>query len=97
MKLSLDVPRPKSWDLIAMLVTAVGMVLMGANIATVSSSGTGATSLFVTIQLTVCMISLMLLGKTAKLGTIWGNLATVAGALVGMSGVLLAAALWVTG
>jgi hypothetical protein len=36
----------------------------------------------------------MLLGKTAKEGTWWGNLASLAAMMVGMSGVLLATALW---
>jgi hypothetical protein len=36
----------------------------------------------------------MLLGKTAKEGTGWGNFASIAGTFVGMGGVLLAAALW---
>jgi hypothetical protein len=35
------------------------------------------------------------LGKTSKEGTIWGNLAAIGGMFVGLSGVLLAAALWV--
>jgi hypothetical protein len=37
----------------------------------------------------------LLLGKTAKEGTIWGNLAAIGGMFIGVSGVLLAAALWV--
>lgn len=92
LKLKLDLPRPKLWDLIAAAVAAIGVVLAGANIQ--SSQGGGLTGFFVIAQLTVCLGSLMILGKTAKEGTIWGNLAAVGGMLVGMSGVLLAAALW---
>jgi hypothetical protein len=36
----------------------------------------------------------MVLGKTAKEGTIWGNLFAVGACVVGMSGVLLASAMW---
>jgi hypothetical protein len=46
-------------------------------------------------QLALGMISLLLLGKTAEEGTLWGNLAAVGGMFAGLSGVLLAAALWV--
>jgi len=54
----------------------------------------GATALFVFTQLAVSLVGLMLLGKTAKEGTGWGNLFSLLAMLVGMSGVLLAAALW---
>ena len=39
---------------------------------------------------------LLILGKTAKEGTWWGNLAAVGTMFVGMSGMLLAAAIWAT-
>ena len=65
-----------------------------------ASSGAPGTSLsgkltfiIVLIQLAVMSIALLVLGKTAKEGTIWGNLMAVAGMTAGMSGVLLAAAL----
>jgi hypothetical protein len=45
-------------------------------------------------QLLLACGGLMLLGKTAKEGTWWGNLAAVAACLLGITGVLLAAALW---
>jgi hypothetical protein len=40
------------------------------------------------------MGGVMVLGKTAKEGTWWGNCASVLALLVGVSGVLLSAALW---
>ena len=95
-----EVPKPKAWDLIAAFVVALGLAGAGANLtmalrqAPGESIGGGLTAAVVGFQLAVCVGSLLILGKTAKLGTLWGNLAAVAGILVGMSGVLLAAALW---
>jgi hypothetical protein len=57
--------------------------------------GSGTTALFVATQLLLASVSLLVLGKTAKEGTLWGNLAAVGGLLLGLSGVLLAAAMWV--
>ncbi len=48
------------------------------------------------VHLVVCCGGLMLLGKTAKEGTWWGNLAAVGTMFVGMSGMLVAAAVWAT-
>jgi hypothetical protein len=95
----ISVVKPKPWDLIALAVLAVGGVLSGVNmmLALRSSQGSisgGLTALFVTLQLVICLAGLMVLGKTAKEGTIWGNLFAVGACLVGMSGVLLASALW---
>lgn len=95
----LDVPKPTLWDLVALAVLAVGIVLTGANLFLARSIETGsisgaATGGFVTAQLVVCLAGLMVLGKTAKEGTIWGNLFAVGACFVGMSGVLLASALW---
>lgn len=95
LKLKLDLPRPKLWDLIAAAVAVSGVMLAGANIQ--GGGAPGRTGFFAFAQLAVCLGSLMVLGKTAKQGTIWGNLAAVAGMFVGMSGVLLAAALWAAG
>ena len=103
MKLSsikLNVPRPRLWDLVTGAALLLGCVLgvMNWSAAQGKPPGTSLSGVltlrFVLLQLLVCMASLMLLGKTAKEGTIWGNLAAVAGMFVGMSGVLLAAALW---
>ncbi len=98
--IKLDIPRPKIWDLVTGAVLVAGCVICfmnwGATQGTapgISLAG-GLTFRFVLLQLFVCLASLMLLGKTAKQGTIWGNLAAIGGSFVGMSGVLLAAALW---
>jgi len=95
-----EVQRPTRWDLITAAVLVVGLVLMGANFAVASRKPAGEpfpdglTSLFVFTQLGVSIVGLMLLGKTAKEGTWWGNIAAILAMLVGMGGVLLAAALW---
>ena len=52
---------------------------------------------FVLVQMAVCLGRLMVLGKTAKEGTIHGNLFSVGGMMIGLGGVLLAAALWAAG
>lgn len=98
--IKLDIPKPKLWDLITGGALLGGCALAGANLMAAqgkevgTSLSNGTTLLFVVVQLAVCVVCLLLLGKTAKAGTIWGNLAAVAGMFVGMSGVLLAAALW---
>ena len=95
----IDVVKPKRWDFIAFGVLAVAFVLSGANLHLALRQGEGAisggiTGAFVTIQLVLCLAGLMVLGKTAKEGTIWGNLFAVGACVAGMSGVLLASALW---
>ena len=96
----LDLPKPKKWDVAALGLCAAGVALVGANLMMVrgqppgSSISSTATSLFVVAQIAVSLGALFVLGKTAKEGTIWGNLLAVAGLFLGMSGVLLAAALW---
>lgn len=98
--IKLDLPRPKAWDLAAFGLLVAGLGVAGANLAAAgrheaAGSISGAlTFAFVLVQLAVGLASLMALGKTAKQGTIWGNLAAVAGMFVGISGVLLAAALY---
>lgn len=98
--LKLDLPRPTRWDLVAAAVLGAGLALTVADVLLAQKSGGGAalagrlTPLFVATQLAVSLGGLMVLGKTAKEGTIWGNLAAVAAMMVGMGGVLLAAALW---
>jgi hypothetical protein len=86
-----DLPRPTRWDLFAMGALAAGVVLGGATIALPRL----ATALMF-IQLIVACGGLMLLGKTAKEGTWWGNLAAIGAMLAGMGGMLLAAAIWAT-
>lgn len=97
---SFEIPKPKKWDLVAFGAVAAAGVVALFNLSQAQSQAPGVslsggfTLLVVLAQLTVSSISLLILGKTAKEGTIWGNLAAVAGMLAGVSGVLLAAALW---
>ena len=86
-----DLPRPTRWDLFAIGALLVGVVLAAATIA----QPRFATALMF-IQLIVSCGGLMLLGKTAKEGTWWGNLAAIGAMLAGMGGMLLAAAIWAT-
>lgn len=96
----IELPRPTRWDWFALGALLLGLILVGANLAAAFTKPEGApfpsglTPLFVFGHLIVSCGSLMLLGKTAKEGTGWGNFASIAGTFVGMSGVLLAAALW---
>jgi hypothetical protein len=95
----IDIVKPKPWDLIALAVLVAGAVLSGVNLMIARGTDQGAisgiaTAGFVTAQLIVCLLGLIVLGKTAKEGTIWGNLFAVGACFVGMSGVLLASALW---
>jgi hypothetical protein len=96
-----DFPKPTPWDLAALTMLALGGAAMVANLLAAKGTGPGSalsgtqTSLFATLGLAVCVGCLLLLGKTAKEGTIWGNLAAIGGMFIGVSGVLLAAALWV--
>lgn len=100
MPAKLTMPKFTIWDLASFGLVGIGVVLIVANWFTAySASGApgspGALTLaFVAAQLAVCLGSVLMLGKTAHGGTLWGNLAAVGGMFVGMSGVLLAAALW---
>jgi len=95
-----EITRPTRWDWIAAAVLAVGVVLIGADVTMAQRKAigapfpTGATALFVVVQLAVALGGLTLLGKTAKEGTGWGNLFALLALLVGMAGVLVAGALW---
>lgn len=96
----LEIPRPKPWDFGAALVLALSLAAAGGNLMIALGQAPGAsisnsiTLGFVLLQLLLATLGLLVLGKTAKLGTIWGNLLAVGALLIGMSGVLLAAALW---
>jgi hypothetical protein len=98
--LKLEIPKPKPWDLIALVALAGGFAVAVANVlfSGIARSGASVSSPltlgFVVVHLIVCLGSLMILGKTAKEGTIHGNLFAVGGMFVGLSGVMLAAALW---
>lgn len=96
-----DLPKPKAWDLAAIAAAAAGVAAAAAN-AVLAMGGeagqapsTGFTLGMIGLQVIILSASLLVLGKTAKHGTIWGNLAAVAGMFVGMSGILLAGAMWV--
>ena len=97
-----DVPRPTRWDWAAIGVLVLGLGLAVANVAVARTKPVGEpfpdglTTLFVFLQLAVSLGGLLLLGKTAKEGTWWGNLASLGATFLGMTGVLLAAALWAT-
>ena len=94
-------PKPKKWDLFALAVLVLAIVLAAVSWSAARAQLPGAapsssfTSIVALAQLAIGSISLMLLGKTAHEGTLWGNLAAVGGMFAGLSGVLLAAALWV--
>jgi hypothetical protein len=93
----LNLPRPQRWDFIAGGVLAVGVVLVAVALALKPKDEpypAVLTSVFLFAQLAVAMGGVMVLGKTAKEGTWWGNCASVLALLVGVSGVLLSAALW---
>jgi hypothetical protein len=96
----LSLPRPQRWDFIAGGVLAAGLALVGFALFVAFKKPEGEpfpafwTPIFLFAQLAVAMGGVMVLGKTAKEGTWWGNLASVAALLVGISGVLLSAALW---
>ncbi len=103
MKLSLkeiSIPRPTMPDLLAIVVAVVGAGLaavswnLAASKGVAQSLSTDEAIIFALLQLGVCSASLMTLGLTASRGTIIGNLASVTGLMVGISGGLLAATLW---
>src|SRR5262245_58751639 len=92
----LDLPRPAKWDLVTIGVLVLAVVLIGANLLMAGKKApgapfpSGAAVLFILVQLVLSCVGLMLLGKTAKEGTWWGNLAALATMFAGMGGVLLA-------
>ena len=94
----IDIVKPKKWDLAALIVLGASGGLCGANLLAAQAE-TGAisgtlTTLFILAQLGLCCFAFLVMGKTAKMGTIWGNLLALGAGLSGMSGVLLASALW---
>lgn len=97
---NIQLVKPKIWDLAGAVVLAGAVLASGANLAISQSAtesgsiSTGATLLFGVLSLVLCLLGFMVLGKTAEMGTIWGNLLSLGASLVGMSGVLLAVALW---
>ncbi len=94
--MAIEIVKPKQWDIAALIVLGISIVLQGANLA-FSQSGAisgGTTTIFAIVQMAICMIAFIVLGKTAKMGTIWGNLFAVGAGVAAMSGVLLSTALW---
>lgn len=98
-RLGWEIPKPKFWDVVAIGLVVASLVIAGWGWATVrglpageSVSG-GLAGLWTALQLAISIGGLMVLGKTAKEGTIHGNLAAVTAGLLGLSGVFLAAAL----
>lgn len=103
MKLSiprLALAKPTLWDILSIALVAFGGAAAALNWRVATSLGPGdalstsAASLFALTQLGVCVACLTLLGKTAKQGTVLGDLAAALGILVGIGGSLLAATLW---
>jgi len=96
----LAMPRLKLWDLYALGVLLLGMAVSGVNLFKAVTKPAGEpypswlTVLVVFTQLGVACAGLMLLGKTAKEGTGWGNAFSLLATFIGIGGVLLAAALW---
>jgi hypothetical protein len=93
-------PRLKRWDLYALGLFLLGMVVTAVNLFKGVTKPPGEpyptwlTLLVVFIQLGVACGGLMILGKTAKEGTGWGNAFSLLAAFLGTGGVLLAAAMW---
>lgn len=84
-----ELPRPTRWDFFAIGALLLAVVLAGATVSLPRLA-----NVFMFVQLAVACGGLMLLGKTAKEGTWWGNLAAVGALMLGMGGMLLAAAMW---
>ena len=99
-ELNISIPRPTISDLAAITVAAVGAAIAVSSWVLAASKGVGeslstdAAIGFALLQLGVCTASLLTLGLTARRGTIIGDLASVTGLMIGISGGLLAAALW---
>ena len=95
-----ELPKPVKWDLVAGLILVGSVVVAGLNLGSALGQPAGAapagwlTLAMVLAQLALASLALLVLGKTAKEGTLWGNLASVAAMLAGVSGFLLATALW---
>ncbi len=95
-----SVPRPKTWDFIACATVVLSIIVAVYNLSSALGQAPGesvsglATTVIVLVQLAIATLCLFVLGKTAKEGTLWGNLAAVTGLLIAISAVLLAAALF---
>jgi hypothetical protein len=98
--MNIAIPKPTMSDLMAIAVVIVGAVLAASSWALAASRGVGQSLSteealgFALLQLGVCTASLLTLGLTARRGTIIGDLASVTGLMIGISGGLLSATLW---
>ena len=98
-RLGWEIPKPKFWDFVAIglllfsVVLAAWAKLTAANLAPGADISGWLSGLWAFLQLAISIASLMVLGKTAKEGTIHGNVAAVLGSLMGLNGLFLAAAL----
>ena len=96
----LSFPRPTVWDFVAVAALILGIVVAAMSLRSAVPSvpgqalSTNSAIGYAVAQLLVCSLSLAILGKTAKSGTVFGNLAALGGIIIGISGGLLAAALW---
>ena len=99
-ELNISIPKPTVTDLFAIGVAVVGAAIAAVSWGLATSKGVGQSLSngeaigLAMLQLAVCTASLLTLGMCARRGTIIGNLASLAGLMVGISGGLLAAALW---
>ena len=98
--MKLSIPKPTMPDLVAIAIAALGAVVAAMSWGLAMSRGVGQALSngeavgIALIQLLICTASLFALGMTARRGTIIGNLASLSGMMIGISGGLLAAALW---
>ncbi len=94
-----EIPKPKFWDWVAIAVAVVSVfvAIWGLAAARSLAPGTSFSSwlvgLWTMAQLAISIVGLLVLGKTAKEGTIHGNIAAVVASLLGLNGIFLAAAL----
>ena len=102
-RLGWEIPKPRFWDVVAIGLLVLSLLVAGWGWMTVSSLQPGQSvsgwlgGLWTALQLAISVAGMMVLGKTAKQGTIHGNLAAVLAGLMGLTGVFLAAALSIIG
>ncbi len=102
-RLGWEIPKPTFWDFIAIGLLVLSLAIAGWGWMTVSNLPPGDSvpgwlgGLWTALQLAISVAGLIVLGKTAKEGTIHGNLAAVLAGLMGLNGVFLAAALAIIG
>lgn len=98
-RLGWEIPKPRFWDWVAIGLLILSLLLVGWAKHAAASLEPGQdiprllSGLWIVLQLAISIGGLMVLGKTAKEGTIHGNLAAVVASLMGLNGMFLAAAL----